>query len=248
MPAFFDTPQGRRLAYLQLRPTSGIERAGLVFLHGLGSDMNGTKAEFLAAHAEATGRAFLRFDFSGHGASSGAFSEGSIGDWTADAAAIIKAKTVGKQVLIGSSMGGWVALLLARAMPGRVAGLIGIAAAPDFTEKMVAEMEESEKNRMKSEGKGFVADSSPGGTFEVWSRLIDDGRRNLVLNRPLDLPFPVRLFQGTMDSDVPVATALNLVEHARCRDLRLTLVKGADHRFSGFAELELLRAAVDELA
>ena len=133
MTEFLTTPQGRRIAYHR---TAG-QGPGVVFLGGFKSDMTGTKALHLQAWAEATGRAFLRFDYSGHGQSSGDFLDGCIGDWAGDAQAAIAALTTGPQVLVGSSMGGWMALLAAKAMPERVAGLVGIAAAPDFTEDLM---------------------------------------------------------------------------------------------------------------
>ena len=129
-PAFLDLPDGRRLAYHR---TPGAA-PGVVFLGGFRSDMTGTKASFLEAWARARGQAFLRFDYTGHGASSGDFLDGTIGDWARDAADAVERLTEGPQVLVGSSMGGWIALLLAARMPGRIAGLVGVAAAPDFTE------------------------------------------------------------------------------------------------------------------
>ncbi len=129
-PNYLTTPQGRRLAYDRVEGRG----PGIVFLHGFRSDMTGTKAEHLAAWARAEGRAFLRFDYSGHGQSSERFEDGAIGDWFEDAVTALTQLTDGPQVVVGSSMGGWIALLLARALPARFAGFVGIAAAPDFTE------------------------------------------------------------------------------------------------------------------
>lgn len=243
-PAFLDTPQGRRLAYRR-SPGAG---PGIVFLTGLRSDMTGDKATRLEAFAEGRGRAFLRFDYSGHGASAGRFEEGTIGAWAEDARAALDALTEGPQVLVGSSMGGWVALLLARATPERVRGLVLVAAAPDFTEDGYwASWSEAERERLAREG--FLAIPSEYGEPMIVTRgLIEDGRRRLVLREPLPLPMPVRLLQGTEDSAVPVATALRLLEHAEGPDIRLTLVKGADHRFSDPACLALLERSVAEIA
>jgi len=239
------TPQGRRIAYVQT-PGQG---PGVVFLGGFMSDMTGTKAVFLQDWAERHGRAFLRFDYSGHGQSSGTFEEGCIGDWFEDALAVIEARTEGPQVLIGSSMGGWIALQIARALPERVKGLVGIAPAPDFTEdSMWAGFSEAERTRLMTEGRIVIpSDYSPDG-YPITRRLIDEGRQRLVLRAPLPLPFPVRILQGTADTDVPPAVALRLMEHAECDDLRLTLVKGADHRFSTPACLAMIAAAVDEVS
>lgn len=239
------TPQGRRIAYVQT-PGQG---SGVVFLGGFMSDMTGTKAVFLQDWAERHGRAFLRFDYSGHGQSSGSFEEGCIGDWFEDALAVIKARTEGPQVLVGSSMGGWIALQIARALPERVKGLVGIAPAPDFTEdSMWAGFSEAERTRLMTEGRIVIpSDYSPDG-YPISRRLIEEGRQRLVLRAPLPLPFPVRILQGTADTDVPPAVALRLMEHAECDDLRLTLVKGADHRFSTPACLAMIAAAVDEVS
>ncbi len=244
MNSFLETDYGARLAYAQVAGCG----PGVVFLHGLQSDMNGTKALHLQAWARAKGRALLRFDCRGHGASSSSFRAGCIGDWLRDATAILNALTVGPQILVGSSMGGWLMLLLARAMPERVAGLVGIAAAPDFTEDMWAAMSVFERGRLRREGIGLVPDSDPSGYFEVWKRFIEDGHEQCVLDRPLHLPFPVRLLHGLHDAEVPVATALRLVQHADCADMRLTLVKGAGHRFSEPAQLAMMVQAVEDVS
>ncbi len=242
-PQVLVTPQGRRIAY-HLSPGRG---PGVVFLGGFRSDMEGTKALFLEARARAGGRAFLRFDYSGHGASGGAFEDGCIGDWAADAAAVLEL-TGGPQVLVGSSMGGWIALLLARAVPGRVAGLVGIAAAPDFTLALEAGMTPAEARALAAEGRLLRPSADDPGGYAFTRRLIEDGRRQAVLTAPLALPMPVRLLQGTADAEVPLETALAIVSHAQAPDLRLVLVKGADHRFSAPACLELIAQAVEEVA
>ncbi|MFP5480983.1 MAG: alpha/beta hydrolase [Alphaproteobacteria bacterium] len=243
MTTFLTTPQGRHIAYHR---TPGRE-PGVVFLGGFRSDMTGSKALHLQAWAEATGRAFLRFDYSGHGASRGVFEELAISDWRADAAALIEVLSEGPQVLVGSSMGGWIALLLARDMPERVAGLVGIAAAPDFTERMWEEMTLGDRTRLMEEGVFHrPSDYSPD-PYPITRRLIEDGRENLVLRSPLHLPIPVRLLQGTADVDVPPAVALGLLDHIASPDLRLTLVKAADHRFSSPGCLDLLTRSVEEV-
>ena len=239
------TPQNRRIAYAR---TEG-QGPGVVFLGGFMSDMTGTKAQFLQDWATAQGRAFLRFDYSGHGQSSGAFEEGSIGDWAEDALAVIAALTEGPQVLVGSSMGGWISLLVAKAMPNRIAGMVGIAPAPDFTENsMWAGFDEAQRAALMRDGKITIpSDYSPEG-YSITRRLIEDGRRHLVLRAPLSLPFPVRILQGTADTDVPPAVALRLMEHADCPDFRLTLVKGADHRFSTLDCLAMITDSVDHVS
>lgn len=239
------TPQDRRIAYAR---TAG-QGPGVVFLGGFMSDMTGTKAQFLQDWATRQGRAFLRFDYSGHGQSSGAFEEGCIGDWAEDALAVIAALTEGPQVLVGSSMGGWISLLVAKAMPERVAGMVGIAPAPDFTEdSMWAGFDDTQRAALMRDGRITIpSDYSPDG-YPITRRLIEDGRRHLVLRAPLSLPFPVRILQGTADTDVPPAVALRLMEHADCPDLRLTLVKGADHRFSTPDCLAMIADSVDQVS
>ena len=202
--------------------------------------MTGTKAVWLERWARARGRAFLRFDYRGHGASSGDFLDGAIGDWADDAAEAIVRLTAGPQILVGSSMGGWIALLLARRMPESVASLIGIAATPDFTEDIWARMDESQQRQLMSAGRIEQPSDYSDEPYVITKRLIEDGRNQLVLRAPLALAFPVRLLQGTADADVPVSVALRLLDHIDCPDARLTLAKGADHRFSGARELALI--------
>jgi pimeloyl-ACP methyl ester carboxylesterase len=244
MPDTLDTPQGRRIAYHR----TGGAGPGVVFLGGFRSDMEGTKALYLEDWARRAGRAFLRFDYSGHGQSSGDFLDGSIGDWAEDAMAAIGALTDGPQVLVGSSMGGWISLLVARAMPEKVAGLVGVAAAPDFTEdSMWAGFTEDERRQLAETGRvEQPSDYSPE-PYVITRRLIEEGRKTLVLRDPLPLPFPVRLLQGTADTDVEVSVALRLLDHAAGEDIRLTLVKGADHRFSTPDCLALIVESVEEV-
>jgi pimeloyl-ACP methyl ester carboxylesterase len=240
---FLDTDQGRRLAYHRF---SGRE-PGVVFLGGLRSDMTGTKAVQLEEWARRSGRAFLRFDYSGHGASSGSFTEGCIGDWAEDAMAAITSLTEGPVVLVGSSMGGWISLLIAKRMPAKLAGLVTIAAAPDFTEDgMWDNWSEDQRETLMSEGQ-LALPSDYGEDMIITRRMIEDGRMQLVLRDPLALTVPVRMLQGTADEDVEMAVALRLLEHLDGPDIRLELVKGADHRFSDAACLDTITRALDEV-
>lgn len=235
----------RELAYSQ---TSG-DGPGLVFLGGLRSDKEGTKAIYLEEWAQSRGRAFLRFDYSGHGQSSGTFEEGAIGDWFEDAVAIIDALTEGPQILVGSSMGGWVSLLIARERPDLVAGLVTIAAAPDFTEDGMWGSFDAEQ-RQTLENEGFVALPSEysDGPYIISKRLIEEGRTRLVLRDPLHLPVATRFLQGAADADVDVSVAYRLLEHAEGEDMRLTVVKGADHRFSSPECLAMIVHAIDDVS
>lgn len=238
----FITPQGRQIAY---HLTDGAGPA-VVFLGGFKSDMQGTKAVYLESWARAQGRAFLRFDYSGHGQSGGDFTDGAIGDWYQDACAAL-GLIEGPAVLVGSSMGGWISLLVARAMPERVAGLVTVAAAPDFTEdSMWAGFTDAQKTALESTGQ-VALPSEYGEPYIITKHLIEEGRDNLVLRDALPLPFPVRFLQGTADADVDMSVALRLLEHATGPDMRLTLVKGADHRFSDDDCLRLIVTAVADV-
>lgn len=239
-----ELPDGRRIAY-RLTPGAG---PGVVFLGGLRSDMTGTKAEHLETWARAEGRAFLRFDYTGHGASSGGFTDGCIGDWARDARDAIESLTSGPQVLVGSSMGGWIALLIAKRLQERVAGLVGIAAAPDFTEdSMWAEMDADQRATLESAGRVDLPSDYSDAPYTITLRLIEDGRENLVLRDPLALPFPVRLLHGTEDSDVPLSVATLLVTHAEGPDMRLIVLKNEDHRFSSPEALALIVRSLEEV-
>lgn len=222
---------------------------GVVFLGGFKSDKEGTKAIFLEEWARTSGRAFLRFDYTGHGQSSGDFLDGGIGDWALDAMNAITALTTGPQVLVGSSMGGWIALLVAREMPERVAGLVGIAAAPDFTEDSMWDgFSAEQRTEMAARGQVALPSDYSEEPYIITQHLIEDGREQLVLRTPLALPFPTRFLQGTADTDVDVGVALRLLDHATGEDIRLTLVKGADHRFSTPECLALIETALGEVS
>lgn len=243
MTDFLTTPQGRRIAY-DHQPGQG---PGVVFLGGFRSDMTGTKATELADWAAARGRAFLRLDYSGHGASGGDFADGTVGAWAEDARAVIDAVTAGPQVLVGSSMGGWIALLLARAAPERVAALIGIAAAPDFTDwSFTAEMTAAQGRELSETGR-TSRPAPEGGSYPVTQAFLDDGRAQSIYANALRLPMPVRLLHGTDDADVPLRQAWRLLDHAEGPDIRLTVVKGGDHRLSTPADLTLLTQTLDTL-
>ena len=243
-PQFLTTPQSRRIAYHQMAGPG----PGVVFLGGFKSDMTGTKALFLQNWAAQQGRAFLRFDYSGHGQSSGEFLDGAIGDWFEDALAAITQLTHGPQILVGSSMGGWIALLVAKALPQRMAGLVGIAAAPDFTEdSMWASFDEDQRRVLTEAGRLELPSDYADEPYIITRRLIEEGRGRLVMRDALNFPFPVRLLQGTADTDVPPAVALRLLDHATSPDMRLTLVKGADHRFSTPECLEMLPQAITDI-
>jgi pimeloyl-ACP methyl ester carboxylesterase len=240
---FHDGPNGR-LAY-EARPGTGPT---IVFLGGLRSDMTGTKASFLSAWCEARGHGFLRFDYTGHGASEGRFEDGSIGAWAADSLSVIGAVTTGPLVLVGSSMGGWVMLEVALAIPSRVAGLVGIAAAPDFTEDLMWEaFTAAQKATLAAEGVITLPNPYDPAGYRIGRALIEDGRTRLRLRAPIPITAPARLLHGQRDAEVPWQTSLRLAERLEGPDVRVTLIKDGDHRLSRPADLALLAETVSVL-
>ncbi len=212
-----------------------------VFFPGFRSDMSGDKARDLAAFCAARGRAMLRFDYSGHGASGGQFEDGTIGRWRDDALAALDGLTAGPLILVGSSMGGWLALLAALARPARTRALIGIAAAPDFTETLMWEaMTPAERATLQREGVLLVP-SQYGEPYAITKNLIEEGREHLLLGAPIGLACPLRLLHGQRDPDVPWEHSLRLAEQVASGDVTVTLVKDGDHRLSRPGDLALLR-------
>ncbi len=237
-----DRGDGATLAY-SLQPGRGPT---VVFCPGYKSDMAGQKATELAAYCAARGQALLRFDYSGHGESGGRFEDGTIGRWLADTLAVIDALTTGRLVIVGSSMGGWIALLAALARRELVAGLVGVAAAPDFTEELMWEaMSFAERREIMD--KGVIMVPNPyGGAYPVTRALIEDGRNHLLLGQPIALDCPVRLLHGQRDAEVPWEMALRIAERVESPDTRIILVKDGDHRLSRPQDLTLLCGVVGE--
>lgn len=237
-------PGGASIAYAAT-PGGG---PAVVFLGGFRSDMTGTKALALEGWARRAGRAFLRFDYFGHGRSSGDFADGTIGRWRDDALAVLDGLTEGKLVLVGSSMGGWIALLAGLARPQRLAGMVLIAPAPDFTEALLwARLGPAERQRLLAEGRLERPSAYSGEPDILTRRLIEEGRDHLVLDKPLRLACPVHILQGTADPDVPWWHARRLFDHLETPDTVLTLVKGGDHRLSRPADLARLVAVIESL-
>src|SRR5690606_26932718 len=210
--------------------TAGGRLPGVMFLGGFKPDMTGTKAIRLEEFCRARGQQYTRFDYRGHGQSSGEFRDATIGLWRSDAIAMLDEVTTGPQILIGSSMGGWIMLLAALARPERVAGLIGIAPAPDFVVRMYEEFSPEMKAALERDG--WVGRPSAYSTdpYVITKRLIEEGREHLLLDRPINLTMPVRLLHGMQDDAVPWKLSLTLAERLRAKDVRVTFVKGGDHR------------------
>jgi pimeloyl-ACP methyl ester carboxylesterase len=229
---------GSTIAYHR---TSG-KFPGVVFLTGFRSDMTGSKALALESYCQQRGQAFLRFDYTGHGQSSGAFEDGCIGQWTDDALYAIDQLTEGPQILVGSSMGGWVMLLAALKRIKKIVGLIGIAAAPDFTEDLMWK-ELTGAQRKEIDSKGYVDlpncydDQEP---YRITHKLIEDGKNQLLLKEPIPLNIPIRLIQGIKDDDVPWSTAGRIMEKLSSDDVEVTYVKSGNHRLSEDPDLARL--------
>ena len=239
------TPDGQTIAYYVLEGKA----PGVVFMGGLKSDMTGSKALALEAHCRAVGRAFVRFDYRGHGESSGRFSDGTIGQWHRDALAILDGIAKGRQILVGSSMGGWQMLLAARARPERVAGLIGIAAAPDFTEDLMwQQFDDAAKARIQADGILQMPSDYDDEPYSISLGLIEDGRNHLLLRGSLALTCPIHLIHGMEDTDVPWQTALRIAETVASEEVSVTLVKGGGHRLSDEVDLARLMTAVESMA
>ena len=243
-PAMLTAPDGATIAYRQ-SPGKG---PGVMFLTGFKSDMTGEKALALEALCQVEGRAFVRFDYTGHGESSGLFTDGTIGRWTDDALLVLDRIADGPQVLVGSSMGGWIALLAARKRPTRVAGLVGIAAAPDFTEDLIhAALDPASRNRLARDGQ-LALPSAYGPEPTIITRaLIEEGRNHLLLGGPIAIDVPVRLIHGMQDMDVPWETTARIAERLTATDVEIALVKNGGHRLSEPADLDRLRAIVGAL-
>ena len=220
----------------------------VVFLGGFRSDMTGTKALPLEAWAPAGGQAYLRFDYLGHGQSSGRFEDGTIGRWLDDSLAVLDQLTSGKLVLVGSSMGGWLSLLVALKRPERLAGVVLIAAAPDFTERMLlAGLSPEDRTVLERDGRlERPSQYSPEPSVFTW-KLIEEGRNHLVLDKQLALPCPVRLLHGQSDPDVPWEYSLQIARHLEAPEVITTFVKDGDHRLSTPADIARLIATVEEL-
>lgn len=231
----------------------GSDAPGVLWLGGFRSDMDGTKAVEIDRHCGRAGLACTRFDYSGHGLSGGAFVDGTISRWLEEALAVLDGFTRGPQILVGSSMGGWIALRLvqelrARGEGGRVAGLLLLAPAPDFTmELMEPQLDDAQKRDLAE--KGYFEEPTPYGPEpNIYTKaLFDDGRQNRVLEGVIETGCPVHILQGMADPDVPHRHALLLVEHLPADDTVLTLVRDGDHRLSRPRDIERILAALDGL-
>ena len=246
MTTFLTHPHGHKIAYEKCEGHGPC----VVFLSGFKSDMTGSKAAFLHGWCKREGRAFLRLDYSGHGQSGGDFMQGTIGGWLSDARHVLEAALPeGDFILVGSSMGAWLALLLAKEYSARVRGFVGIASAPDFTELLVWEQfSDVQKETLEQKGVVYLPSCYGEEPYPMTRTLLHEARAHMLMGSPIVLPCPVRLLHGMSDDDVPYTLPIALAENITAEDVNLTLIKHGDHRLSKPENLELLRQKVEELA
>lgn len=244
----------RSIAYRK-RPSTGqgAKHPGGIWLGGFRSDMQSTKAVRLDELAAQQARAFLRFDYSGHGESGGRFEDGTIGAWLEESLAMIRAQTSGPQILVGSSMGGWIALLAARALAqageaDRLAGLLLIAPAVDFTQALLwPKLTSAARRDLEQKGVWLRPSAYSPEPIPITARLIEEGRQNLLMGALIRAHCPVHILQGMQDPDVPYAHALHLVEHLAEDPVAITLIKDGDHRLSREEDIARLLGAYEAL-
>lgn len=242
------SPAGHRLAYVKTPASgAGVALPSVIFMGGYRSDMEGTKALFLEGECAARGQAFIRFDYSGHGKSGGAFADGTIGTWMGDALQIIDALTTGPVILVGSSMGGWIALLCALARPDRVKGIIGLAAAPDFTREVRAKMTPDHHAQMDALGYFEEPNAYAPEPYIFTRKLLEDGEARCLLDTPIPLTIPVRLLQGMQDADVEWQKAQRIKNALNGSDTEIFLIESGDHRLSRPEDLALLGRVLADL-
>ena len=245
-PAFGGLPENK-IAYCRSESKGTNKAPGIIWCGGLKSDMEGSKAAALHEWADRQGRSFVRFDYFGHGASTGRFRDGTISRWAADTAQVIDELTQGPQIIVGSSMGGWTALLAALARPVRVKALVLIAPAPDFTEKLMwTGFDDAIRKTIMDEGI-YYEPSDYDEPYEISRELILDGRENLLLDTPINFGGPVRILQGLKDTSVPAAHAQKLIDALTSNDVEMTLVKDGDHSLSTERDLKRLLGVVEGL-
>lgn len=248
---YLERPGKPRIAYRkQEAAAAGAALPCVLFCGGFRSDMEGTKANFLAEKCAQRAQAYVRFDYSGHGASSGDFEQGTIGSWTEDTLAVLDRLTTGPVVIVGSSMGGWIALLAALARPERVKGIVGIAAAPDFTREIWEEqLDEKARAMMQAQGYIDVPSEYSATPYRITKALIEDGNARCLLEDGIPLAIPVRLLQGMQDSDVPWQKAYRIKNAMENPDLaEVLLIESGDHRLSRPEDLALLDQKIEELS
>ncbi len=242
-PDMLPRPDGQSVAY---HHTPG-DAPGVLFCSGFMSDMDGTKATALEQAMKDLGRSYTRFDYLGHGQSTGLFTDGTISRWTDDALAVLDECTAGPQVIVGSSMGGWIGLRMALLRPNRVKGFVGIATAPDFTTQMKVDLPDDALQDLEKQGYWQQPSEYSDEPYIITRKLLEDGSRNFVMESPMDISCPVHLLQGMKDDSVPWQTALAIQETIVGDDVVVTLVKNGDHRLSEREDIDRLIVTVERL-
>jgi pimeloyl-ACP methyl ester carboxylesterase len=222
-------------------------RPGVIFCPGFKSDMAGTKASALDRFCRSRGQQYTRFDYQGHGKSSGEFINGTIGEWLADTLAVLDRISEGPQIMVGSSMGGWIALLAACARPGRIVGLVGIAAAVDMTKRLWERLDDDARDQLRTEGLWMRPSEYDPAGYPVTMHLIEEGRNHLLFPGPIPFEGPVRLLHGQRDDAVPWELSLETAKALRSERVDITLVKDGDHRLSRAEDIDRILRAVGEL-
>lgn len=239
------TVSGRKIAYKRTEGT-GVT---VIFCGGLRSDMEGTKALHFERHCQAQGLGYVRFDYSGHGMSGGDFMDATIGQWKEDALGVIDQVTEGPLIIIGSSMGGWIGLLAAVARRDRVRGFMGIAVAPDFTKRLCWDLYPAEiRETLERDGVYYEPSDYGDDPYPFTLKLIREGNDHLMLEAPIELDCPARLFHGQQDADVPAEFSQFTADALTSRDVVITLIKNGDHRLSQDTDIKRYCAAIDALA
>lgn len=236
--------------YIAYHKSEGKQnKPGVIFLGGFMSDMDGTKATELEKFCRKKGYNFIRFDYFGHGKSSGKFTDGTISIWRDNALAVLDQLTTGKQILVGSSMGGWLMLLVALARPERVSSIIGVASAPDFTEDLIwQQMSDDEKTELKQNGVFMLKSDYGDDPYPITKELIEDGRKNLLLDSNININCPVRLIHGILDEDVPSHLSVMLSQQLTTDNICVNLIEDGDHRMSEPQHIELLCEILEDMA
>ena len=244
MTNFIKTPHGSTIAYNQIKG----KKTGIVFLSGFGSDMQGKKALFIEKWAKDNDHSFLRFDYSGHGLSSGELVHTCFSDWYNDTQFLIKTVTQGKQLLVGSSMGGWIMLMLAKRIPNKIHSMIGIAPAPDFPKILIWDkMDKVQRVKLVKEQKINITNKE-GSNNEFSYKLIKDSFKNLVLKEPIKFKGPVYLFHGMKDYDVPYTISIDIINNIiGSKNIRLLLEKEGGHRLSEINQLTTIKNIISEI-
>ena len=245
MPEYLQSHDRHNIAYHRHH---GNNTPGVIFLSGFMSDMSGEKAQAVMQWCQTFDHSCVRFDYFGHGESSGDFEQGTISRWLEDAITVIDELSNGPQVLVGSSMGGWLSLLAALQRPQRIAGLIGIAAAPDFTKNLVENrLDENAKTQLHQNGVCYRPSQYSDQPYAITRALIDDGYQHLLLHDDIALSCPVRLLHGQQDIDVPWQISMQICAKLASSDVTVTILKDAEHRLSRLSDLTLLTATLAQL-